>query len=103
MRWDDTVRFKALQPQMLLVISRAEEIYARFDTPLWITSANDRQHKEGSPHYVGKALDFRTHNLPQGHVREIYGLLVGALGPEFVVLLEDEGQANEHIHCQYQG
>ena len=66
-----------------------------------VTSGNDSQHKDNSKHYSEEALDFRTKNLTVGEK----GLLVVAvrkrLGPDYDVILEAVGKANEHLHIEY--
>lgn len=101
-RWVDSVSFNGLGTPMLLAAMRLEELYrTHANADLWITSGNDRKHMDGSKHYSGKALDFRTKMLTAEQRRMIRDSAVKALGPEFTVLLEDEGGANEHLHVQY--
>jgi hypothetical protein len=104
MRWLDTVSFKDLHPAMVLAVLRIDSIVAR---SAWggdgaiITSGNDSVHKEGSKHYEGKALDFRTHNWPASTKQQVFRDVKAALGPTFFVDLEDSGLPNEHLHVQF--
>lgn len=72
-----------------------------YDGDLWVTSANDSAHGKGSRHYADEAIDIRSHNFrsraAKRTFREWYEV---ALGPQFRVLLEGEGTANEHFHAQ---
>ena len=67
-----------------------------------ITSANDFEgHAEKSAHYVGAAIDFRIKDIGNRVDRERLATLVREeLGDRFLVLHEDIGRANEHLHIQ---
>ena len=67
-----------------------------------ITSANDFEgHAEKSAHYVGAAIDFRIKDIGNRVDRERLAALVREeLGDRFLVLHEDIGKANEHLHVQ---
>jgi conjugal transfer mating pair stabilization protein TraG len=71
------------------------------DASCTITSANDGQHSEKSLHYSGNALDFRTKDY-LGDKMALVDSIRTALGPDFDVVLEDEGLPNEHVHLEYQ-
>jgi len=100
MRWLDSVRFKDIQAVMGIAVGRIAAIYMTYNVECWITSANDSTHKDGSKHYLGKALDFRTHNIPQDKKQRLFEEIRSALGPEFLVLFEYRGEAEEHIHVE---
>lgn len=68
---------------------------------LVITSGNDSRHGANSRHYVDEAIDVRSHNFAsRAAKREFRATFEAALGPQFRVLLECEGTANEHFHAQ---
>jgi len=103
-QWKDSVKFTDLHPAMILAAIRAAGIFESFGVPAIVTSANDSQHMEGSKHFTGRALDFRTKHLGGGGAAfSVRDQLASALGPSFTVLLEDFAQANEHLHVQYNG
>ena len=100
------VSFNMLRPEMDSVISVVASVYhtAMNDDefkPL-ITSANDYEgHAERSAHYVGAALDFRIKDMGDRVDRErLVQAVREELGSRFVVLHEDIGKANEHMHVQ---
>ena len=100
------VSFNMLRPEMDSVISVVASVYhtAMNDDefkPL-ITSANDYEgHAERSAHYVGAALDFRIKDMGDRVDREkLVQAVREELGSRFIVLHEDIGKANEHLHVQ---
>ncbi len=104
LHWTGNTSFKDLHAAMLLVVYRVAYVYEANGVPeLWITSGNDSTHMKGSKHYEGKALDFRVHGIPQPTQQVIAKAVQEALSPEFFVLLEDSGKANEHLHVEFRG
>lgn len=103
MKWLDTVNFNGLCGAMVMAAGRIERIYAGYGSELVVTSANDSTHKTGSRHYFGAALDFRTHHLDPLKKAEAVAMAKRALGPTFLVDLEDPGLPNEHLHVQFNG
>jgi hypothetical protein len=100
---DSSVNLQSVNWRLFRAAIIAEHIYemiAGREYELIITSANDGTHKprDGmvSLHYVGLALDFRIHDLPQDLWHKIRDTLADRLGPDFVVILEVD-----HIHIQY--
>ena len=100
------VSFNMLRPEMDSVISIVANVYhtAMNDDefkPL-ITSANDFEgHAEKSAHYVGAALDFRIKDMGKKVDRKkLVQTIREELGSRFIVLHEDIGKANEHLHVQ---
>lgn len=96
------VRLKDLSPQMVLAVVVVNELYKKRGLECVVTSANDSKHMKGSLHYVGQALDFRT------HYQALNGLEIGlrneikeCLGPDFDVVLEGVATPNEHIHIEW--
>lgn len=100
----DTVRFKRFTPallQMLAVLGALAATYSAAPDPLVITSANDSTHDPHSRHYTDEALDLRTHNFMSPTARHLFQTaLIARLGPQFTVLLENEGGPEEHLHVQ---
>lgn len=109
---DSTISLSNLQPQMLIALMNANDLYAEWGLPCVITSANDAKHSTTSLHYVGAAVDIRTRNIKEvfSHraeadqakkadeaAREIVKKLNDSLGLDFDVILE-----KDHIHIEYQ-
>ena len=64
-----------------------------------ITSACDGNHKDGSKHYKGTAIDFRTKDFPAAASVNVWGKrLQNRLGDEYFILIEDT-----HLHAQWNG
>lgn len=97
------VKLFGLRPEMLVVLQVADAAWQAFghDGPT-ITSARDSVHGFGSLHCVGAAVDLRSKDLPDDHKRLILTRLRDCLTDEFDILLEAEGQANEHFHIEFQ-
>lgn len=95
------VSIKRLVPQMLLALRVMEDLFNQYGLPTVITSGNDGQHMDGSKHYEGAALDFRSHhapNLAKGIAQAAKSKLQ-ILG--FDVIFESPNLPNEHIHVEY--
>jgi len=100
MEFKDGVSLRKMTPQTLLGLLVAEEIYKKRMLPLVVTSVADGVHKVGSKHYEGAAADIRTKGT--GSARSLFNDLVKKLDPlGYDVLLEYEGEDNEHIHIEY--
>lgn len=94
------VSILGLKPELLFGLIVAEEVYKTRLTKLVITSCADGKHGTKSYHYQGYAADLRTRGT--GLARQIRDDLVVKLGPlDFDVVLEAEGESNEHLHVEY--
>ena len=67
-----------------------------------ITSANDYEgHAAKSAHYRGAAVDFRIKDMGNlASRRELVQMIRDGLDERFLVLHEDIGSSNEHLHIQ---
>ena len=90
------VKAKGLQPEILLAITEAREIYRDLDADLIITSLLDGKHMPSSFHYKGLAVDLRTRHLTKPNRALAAARLRVVLGPEYDVVLEET-----HIHCEF--
>ena len=70
-------------------------------TTIVVTSGNDSEHMRESKHYTNEALDFRTKTFTKEDKDAWIGVLKRRLGPEYQVILEHEGGANEHLHVEW--
>jgi hypothetical protein len=64
-----------------------------------VTSGRDGKHSENSAHYVGRAVDLRTWNIPgdvQAFASNLSKALVSWMGREWYVVLEES-----HIHLEF--
>jgi len=99
-----SVRMHRLTPalhRMLDVLFTVDGSLPWLPTDLVVTSINDSHHGMGSRHYTDEAIDVRSHSFASLADRYAFRrLLIERLGESFTVLLEDEGQSNEHFHVQ---
>ena len=92
------VDLSLLQPQMALATGILAIVYENYFCNLIITSGCEGTHSEGSLHYVGKALDFRTRNVPPGELDFLVEEAKAALGPQFDIVLK---KSPPHLHVEF--
>lgn len=90
------VKAAGLQPEILLAIAEAREVWREFDAELVITSLLDGRHMKDSLHYKGLAVDLRTRHLLKPDRATAAARLRVALGPEYDVVLH-----TTHIHVEH--
>jgi hypothetical protein len=95
------VRVAAVHPRVFSAIAAAGEVYGRHGVNLVVTSISDGQHRVGSYHYTGRAVDLRTHNVPQEDRAKVAAELRAALGAGYDVIHEKVGEPSEHIHVEW--
>lgn len=105
MRIKQGVDLTGLVPQMCVASQVAEHVYVMYGSEVVITSGNDSEHRDGSQHYEGKALDIRTKHL---HVtrkvkQSIADNIANRLGDQYFILFHRIGTPNEHIHMGWRG
>ena len=100
------VNLETLRPELdsviLVVVGAYHEFMGDDDFMPVITSGNDYEgHAACSAHYSGAAVDFRIKDIGSLQTRKALAKQVAsALGSRFLVLHEDIGTANEHLHIQ---
>lgn len=89
-----------IAPEMAIAAQAVARVYEWFLYDCIITSARDGSHKEGSLHYDGMALDFRTRHLSGGYTgqvaQDIAQKVRECLGAQFDVVLE-----RTHLHVEF--
>ncbi len=90
------VDVRGIQPEILLAIQEAREIYAEFRYFLTITSVRDGKHSKNSKHYEGLAVDLRTKHMNARDKKLIVTKLTKALGKQYDVVLE-----KTHLHVEF--
>lgn len=86
-----------LQPPMAIAAFVVHTVCVAFGVECVITSGLDGVHSEGSLHYKGLGLDFRTRDLPRKVQPSFRDAVAEALGPEFDVVLE-----KDHLHVEHE-
>lgn len=88
------VRVRGLSNEILLAILIAQSVYAETEDSMVITSLTDGDHKAGSKHNCGDAMDLRLPaRATSGNMAQ---RLANALGKDYDVVLE-----GDHIHVEY--
>lgn len=88
---------KGLQPQALIALYIAEQVYGSYGADCWLTSGTDGKHGAESLHYSGLAVDIRISNLEDAiPTKEAREKIANALSVEYDVVLEPD-----HIHIEY--
>lgn len=95
------VDLRGLAPQMALAYTIAADLYRTVRVPCVITCGVNGQHKVGSLHPLGRAVDLRTKTVPRHLLPLLIARLRDALGDQFDVVLEDLGGPNEHVHVEF--
>lgn len=91
-----------LRHEMFLAIGWIGSAYAQYGYPLILTSCKDSTHRTGSLHYSGYAIDCRTKHLSGEAKHKILAFCRAKLDPQgYDTILEAEGTANEHFHCEF--
>jgi len=96
MKLKNNVKLADLQPQALLGMLVAEEVYREAGADFVITSVNDSKHMGNSLHYSGYAFDCRIWTLEEDMRQPVANDISAALGEDFDVVLE-----SDHIHIEY--
>lgn len=109
MRLKDGVSIASLTDPMQTALALIEGCYAAIGMDCWVTSGDERttvHHGQPviggaeDPHYEGKALDLRIWHVPASKREDLVEKIRATLGEGFVVLWENRGHANEHVHIQ---
>lgn len=92
------VSIRGLQPETVYALRVVEGAFADAGYPMiTLTSGTDGTHSRGSLHYVGCAVDIRTHNVETAKLKPLRDEIARRLGDEFDVVLE-----TTHIHVEFQ-
>ncbi|HRU10063.1 MAG TPA: hypothetical protein P5144_11865 [Thermoanaerobaculia bacterium] len=94
------VRVAAISPAIFRAIAEAADLWGSRGLALVVTSLNDGEHRPGSRHYSGDAVDLRSHNVPPELRAQLAIDLAARLGATFRVLHEAVGTPNEHFHVE---
>lgn len=102
LRFKQGVTWQGVSPELTVAMLVVAGVLAphTFDRTCWITSIRDGMHSKESRHYIGEAFDCRSKSINAGESKQdVLEELKKAL-PGYVVLLEYDGQDNEHFHVQ---
>lgn len=98
MRFKKGVKIKGIQPETILALVVADEVYKERGRPegVTVTSISDGKHMTGSKHYTGHGADLRTYYFHPDIQLEIVDMLRHRLTDEYDVALEED-----HIHLEF--
>ena len=95
---NDAINPIGLQPELILGIIIANEVYSIHGFEMVITSINDSKHSATSLHYSGSAIDLRTTTLdPSYDWNSVVTDIRIRLNKHYDVILE-----KDHIHLEWQ-
>lgn len=99
------VKPRGLVPEMNLGIQVVCSVYTHHTLDCIITSMHDGKHGPNSLHSrdgLCRAVDFRTKHIATAIEKGvIVSEITEALGINYDVKFEHEGEANEHVHVEY--
>lgn len=99
MKIKEGASLQGLQIQMRTVLISAEIIWKELGQELVVTSGTDGEHRAGSLHYYGFAVDLRTRYFTNKERQIAFNRLASTLhNKPYIVVLEET-----HIHVQYDG
>ena len=88
-----------LFPGLLSLCQMMEEVLEIKE--VWITSVNEGQHKRGSLHYVGQAVDIRTKPYPREKVQQVLDAFKRFYDSEYDLIWEYKDLPAEHFHLEF--
>ena len=92
------VDLEGLQPEISLAYTIACFVFLRHNCVATITSGLEGEHREGSEHYKGQAIDLRIRDMDHRLWPIIAEELSKALGSQYDVILEAK---KLHIHVEF--
>lgn len=99
-RCKESVRFAVLRPHIYNHFQAMNQAFQDFGVDCIITCGTEA-HGPDDPHTHGFAVDLRSKHLPDsGTKHAVLQALRDILGVLYTVILESEGQNNEHFHIQ---
>jgi hypothetical protein len=89
-------KLAGLQPEMVLALVVADQVYGGFDASLVVTEGTGGQHMVGSLHSSGFAVDLRTSNVRDTALQGLGEELKRRLGENYDVVVE-----HDHAHVEF--
>jgi hypothetical protein len=90
------VKKGVILPPVLRIYRAAERAYGELHVAGMVTSGMEGQHRPGSRHPLGLALDFRTRDLTRQQVEYLARRIREQLGAGYDVVIE-----RTHLHVEY--
>ncbi len=90
------VKLTSLQPQLIVGIIVANDVYKAHGKELVITSMDDSKHGKTTLHGKGLAFDCRTSYFINGEAEKVANEIRAKIDESFDVIFE-----GDHIHIEY--
>lgn len=90
------VRVRGVSNEILLAVMVAQSVFENFKEDMTITSITDGDHKAGSLHHTGEAIDLRIRDIDPAVLPALVDGLCVHLSSSYDVVLE-----GDHIHIEY--
>lgn len=95
------VLFTMISPGGFRILSAIDQVAAKLDCDLVVTSGTDGEHSGPSdPHHSGNAYDVRSHDLSSEQKDLVLAQVNNILGDRFYGFIEAPNSDNEHFHFQ---
>lgn len=101
LKFKPEVRFANNQQALSAILQVAESTFRMYGSTALVTSLGEGTHGKNSRHGVGQAVDFRSKHVDNSENKHAIIAILKECMPFCDVILENEGQDNEHVHVEY--
>lgn len=97
MKFKEGIKINGVKPELTLALIIADKVWSNYHQDLVVTELTGGKHGTASLHYVGLAVDLRTHYFTNTEKELVAKDLKEALGENYDVVVE-----KTHIHIEFQ-
>jgi hypothetical protein len=96
----ETVRFSILRDAIWTIFPKVDQVFKSHGIQCILTCGTEA-HPDDDPHTKGFAIDLRSKHITDDDIKHrVFDALKQTLGALYTVILENEGQDQEHYHIQ---